>query len=294
MTTEETNPSRSWAFDEGDEIAPGRYSLRRLGGGGRYEAYLAWDERLFTTVVAKVIRPHKAEDARAINGLAREVELLERLNHPGIPRSFDAVLDGRRPHVVLEHIEGPRLSTLLRKFGPLWPEQLVPLAMQVCGVLHYLSVKRVVHMDVKPSNIVMGPIPKLIDFSIARTAEDADDVDSPVGTDLYMSPEQCAPSKGAISFPTDVWGLGATLYHAVTREVPFPRTDDASRWPQLDEPAPLVPKDVAPALGQLIMWCLQKDAAKRPTAAQLAEGLEPLLAALPRKPILGKLKPRLR
>jgi len=138
--------------------------------------------------------------------------MLRRLNHPVLLRCFDAVLDGSRPHVVLEHLEGPRLSTLLRKYGRLPMEQLLPLALEVCSALQYLSTEAVVHLDVKPSNIIMGAPPRLIDLSIARSIDEAVALDSSVGTDDYMAPEQCEPTAGSGPGPAaDVWGLGVTI-----------------------------------------------------------------------------------
>ena len=99
--------------------------------------------------------------------------MLERLAHPVVVRSFDAVLDGERPHVVLEHLDGPRLSTLLRSSARLPLDQLLPLGLEMCSALHYLSTESVVHLDVKPSNIIMGSPPRLIDLSIARTLDAA-------------------------------------------------------------------------------------------------------------------------
>lgn len=108
-----------WRLGEGDEIVPGRHALKRLGGGHRYEAYLAFDEHLHAVVVVKLIRPHLIEDEHTLSGLEAEAEMLARLDHPVIVRGFDAVFDGPHPHLTLEHLEGPRLSTLVRRYGRL-------------------------------------------------------------------------------------------------------------------------------------------------------------------------------
>jgi eukaryotic-like serine/threonine-protein kinase len=288
-----------WGLREGDEIVPGRHVLRRLGGGFRYEAYLAWDDRLYAVVVVKVLRPGLVESERALRGLGEEAEMLSRLDHPVIVRGFDAVLDGPRPHLVLEHLEGPRLSTLVRKYGPLPVEQLVPLAVQLCSALHYLHGEGVVHLDVKPSNIIMGAPPRLIDLSVALTAAKCQTLDVPVGTDAYMAPEQCDPEAlGPVGTPADIWGLGVTLYRAATGERPFrePAGRDAApeeRWPQLVEaPEPLDGGRVGPALGEPIMSCLAHEPSPRPKPHELAAVLEPVLGALP-KPRLSRLKPRI-
>ena len=288
-----------WGYREGDEIVPGRSAIKRLGGGFRYEAYLAWDDHLRSLVVLKVVRPGLVEDRRTLDGLESEVRLLARLNHPVLLRSFGAELEGPRPHVVLEHLEGPRLSTLLRKYGPLLPEQLVPLALQLCAAIHYMAGEGVAHLDVKPSNVIMGGPPRLIDLSVARTLEQCAHLSSPVGTDAYMSPEQCRPDAEArVGGSADVWGLGVTLYQAACGERPFEKGDPHSpepgeRWPQLVETAKPLDERVAGAISEPIMACLAHDPTKRPRPAEIAEQLELVLEGLP-KPRISKLKPRLR
>src|ERR687896_432929 len=82
---------QTWDFDEGDEIASGRTALQLLGGGHRYEAYLTWDDHLHSIVVAKLLRPHLADDEKALRDLAAEADLLARLDHPVLLRSFGCV-----------------------------------------------------------------------------------------------------------------------------------------------------------------------------------------------------------
>jgi serine/threonine protein kinase len=163
----------TWGLQEGDEIAPGRSLLRRIGSGRRYEAMLVWDDHRLAVLVAKVLRPDQAGSPAARVDLEHEAALLARLAHPVVVRGFGAVLDGRFPHLVLEHLDGPTLHELLARDGALALEQLLPLALHVASALHYLAAEGVVHLDVKPSNIVMGGPPRLIDLSVARTLEEA-------------------------------------------------------------------------------------------------------------------------
>jgi eukaryotic-like serine/threonine-protein kinase len=284
-----------WAFEQGDEIVPGRHALRLLGGGIRYEAYLAFDDLLYSLVVVKVLRPDRTDDSSALAGLAGEAEMARRLSHPVLMRCFDAVLDGPRPHVVLEFLEGPRLSTLIRKYGPLPMEQLIPLAIQLCSALYYMARRGTIHLDVKPRNIIMGAPPRLIDLSIAKTFGEARRLDHSIGTDPYMSPEQCDPRDGPVESPADVWGLGTTLFEAIAGYRPFPDgegSQGAARWPQLEVPPYDVPENVPDALAKPIMACLAHDPKERPAAEELAEMLEPFVAALPRRPVLNRLRPR--
>ena len=279
--------SASWNFEAGAQLVEGRSVLKRLGGGSRYEVYLVWDERLFAITVAKVLRPDQAADGHALAELRREAEALERLAHPCLVRGFGAALEGPRPHVLLEHLEGPTLRRLIKQQGTVPLEQLLPLALHVAAVLQYLANEGFVHLDVKPSNIVMGVPPRLIDLSIAQTAESAARMRHAMGTDLYMPPEQCDPAAhaGQVGPPADVWGLGATLYHAVAGETPFPRgeresTERAGRFPQLVAEMKPLPEGVPEPLRDLIEGMLAKEPSARPAAAEVATALEPLVAEI--------------
>ena len=280
--------SISWEFREGEAIVPGRDAVALLGAGRRYETYLAWDEHLRSLVVVKIVLPEHVDDAATLHALAGEAALLDRLAHPQLLRSFGAELAGPRPHLVLEHIEGPRLSTLIRRYG-LIVEQVLPLALNLCAALHYLSREHVVHFDVKPSNVIMGASPRLIDLSVARTFSELPAIEAPIGTDAYMAPEQCDPDRfGEVGPATDIWGLGATLYEALARRRPFP--SNGSPFPQLEHPPAPLPDRVPRALADLVLPCLDPDPARRPAADELADNLEPLVDALP-APRIGRFRP---
>ena len=291
MTTDDL---ATWGLEEGDEIVAGRYAVRLLGGGYRYEAYLAWDDALMALVVAKLVRPDLVENERALSALAREARALEHLSHPALVRAFDVVPSGERPHLVLEFLDGPRLSTLLRKYG-IVVEQLLPLALEVCSALHYMHGRGYVHLDVKPRNLIMAAPPRLIDLSVAVRLDELHTIKSPVGTDAYMAPEQCDPARfGTIGPASDVWGLGVTLYEALARSLPFSippgEANGADLFPQLRERPKPMQRDVPPELASTILSCLEENPAERPTARRLAETLEPWVAALPR-PRLGLFRP---
>lgn len=260
--------------------------MKRIGGGTRYEVYLAWDERLHSLVVAKVLRPHAIEEPRALDELSREAEVLSRLAHPVVLRAFGVDLEGPHPHLVVEHLEGPTLSRLIRRYGTLPVEQLVPLTLHMSAALHYLRCEGVVHLDVKPSNIVMGWPPRLIDLSIARTVERAARLSSPIGTDAYMAPEQCDPMAAShpVGPPADVWGLGATVHHASSGQVPFPRSHNARssedfrvRFPQLHVEPPNLERRVSAPLPELVLRMMARDPDERPIPEEVTEVLEPLV-----------------
>lgn len=287
----------TWGFDEGEEIAPRLEAVRLLGGGERNEAYLAFDERLHYRVVVKVLRPNHVDDASALRGLRREADALERVRHPVVIRLLDRNLGGPRPYLALELAEGPRLSTDLRRFGQLDVDQAALLAVELSSALHSMHRVGLVHLDVKPQNVILGAPPRLIDLSIARSIDDASRLDHPIGTDAYMAPEQILPGERGIVGPaTDIWGLGVTLFEAVTRHLPFPRgVDDpdaplAARYPNLEMAPMPVPGDVAPEIAEAIHGALAPDPHERPTAREVAGLIEPLLTRTPRL-VLKRLRP---
>jgi serine/threonine protein kinase len=273
----------SWGFAEGDAITAELTAVRRLGGGSGYEAYLAFDEVTYGPVVVKVVRPDQVTDEHSLRGLAREVDALATVNHPVVVRGLRHELDGERPHVVLEQLDGPRLSSLVRRYGPLQEQQYLPLAVEISSALHYLRRIGWAHLDIKPSNVIMGAPARLIDLSVARPVDDAARTQR-IGTDAYMSPEQWDPERyGVLSPASDVWGLGATLFEAVAGYRAFELPTE--------EPAAL--PDWAPAeVTKTIAACLELRPEDRPAPREVAEALEPVLDRQPPVRLGGALRTR--
>lgn len=274
------------------DLPPGLSPLVELGGGLHHEVWLAHDEHRLTAVVVKILRPELVGDADAVAGTLREIEVLTQLAHPSIVRIFDYDDEAERPYLVMEHLDGPTLSALIGRDGPVQVHQLLPLALELAGSIHYLHSVGMVHLDVKPSNIIMGAPATLIDLSLALDVEEAERLQGPVGTDQYMPPEQCDPLRhGPIGPAADVWSIGASLYRAAVGHRAWPTVedpaDDAQRWPQLTTPPRPMPDFVPPAIAELIEACLRFDQAERPTPHELVERLEPLLAALPTARLSG-------
>jgi serine/threonine protein kinase len=272
----------SWNLAEGTQIAEGRAVVEPLGGGRRYEVFLVRDETRGVEAVAKVLRPDRVEDERAVNALRREASFLERLDHPVLVRGLDAVLDGPYPHLLLEYVAGRNLRELLSEEVTLSVAEALSVGIDLLDAVDYLAEAEIVHLDVKPSNVVMTDPPQLIDLGAARTVEELSVRRSPIGTASYMAPEQCDPEAlGPIGPAADVWGVGATLYHALTGSTPFskpgPRgSHSLVRYPQLvEEPLPIpdyVPEPVARAIDSL----LARDPEDRPAATDAADALEAL------------------
>jgi eukaryotic-like serine/threonine-protein kinase len=276
-----SSTSRTWDLSAGDEIVPGRTAQLLLGVGERYEVYLAWNQRLVSPTVVKLLRPHLADDEAALRALTAEAVLVDRLDHPGLPRRFGFEAVGERPYLEIEFLDGPRLSTLIRRHGRLVPEQLYPLARQLAATLAYLHGERIVHLDVKPRNIIMSPVPRLIDLSVARATDATRRVRGFVGTDAYMAPEQADPNRfNSIGPASDVWGLGVTLHEAVLKRRPFAdgRRDGvgAERFPQLAARVSVDDERIPPRLAEVLQACLAADPDHRPTPLELFEAFDDL------------------
>ncbi|KRF06662.1 protein kinase [Nocardioides sp. Soil777] len=283
---------QSWRLAEGDAITGELTAVRKLGGGAAYEAWLAFDEVTYSPVVVKLLRPDQVDDGSSRRGLRREVAALAAVNHPVVVRGLRHDLDGPRPHVVLEHIDGPRLSSLVRRYGRLQEQQYLPLAIDVAASLHYLRHIGWTHLDIKPSNIIMGAPARLIDLSVARPEEDARRLRHLIGTDAYMSPEQCDPGEVEPSYASDVWGLGATLFEAVAGhrafDDPRPRADTLEeRLPQVAAAPRALPDGVPDEVVKVIGAMLLHDPAARPAPHEVVDALEPVLARQPRGSLAG-------
>jgi serine/threonine protein kinase len=264
-----------WSFVPGEELVPGVRAWSRLGTGRHCETWIAWCLRRWSPLVVKLARPDRL-DGRARAVLAREADRVRPLVHPGIQRLLDARLDGERPHLLFEYVEGPSVDALLER-GALAAGDTVRLGLQVASLLHYLHGEGIVHLDVKPGNLVVrdGRV-VLLDFDLALGLGETAPGGRACGSPPYMAPEQvrCAPAAPAM----DVFALGATLYEAATGATAFPAPSRARavEYPQLDGPAapvrsrnPAVPERLAHAIHAL----LHRDARRRPATARAAMAL---------------------
>lgn len=272
----------TWGVAPGDALTPDLTAVRLLGGGSSYEAWLAFDDVTLSPVVVKMLRPGRADDDADRRALRREADALAAANHPVVVRGLRFDDEGPRPYLVLEQADGPRLSTLVRRYGPLQPQQYVPLAVDLASALHYFGRIDLVHLDVKPSNVIMGAPARLIDLSVARSAGDAAALRTPVGTDAWMAPEQCRPTPETPVGPaSDVWGLGATLFFAVSGQRPYAEGSEPGAFPQVTQrPAPL-PAGLPGEVARVVEACLAPAPEDRPAPREVSEALQPVLERQP-------------
>ena len=153
----------------------------------------------------------------------REARLAARLNHPHVVAVYDLVTEGDETWLVMEYVEGVTLSALIKRDGALTPDEAAPLVRQAADALAAAHAAGIVHRDVKPSNMLVTPAGdvKLTDFGIARAQADASLTQTGLvtGSPAYLSPE--VASGATAHDASDVWSLGATLYHALAGHTPY-------------------------------------------------------------------------
>lgn len=201
-------------------LVEGKYKiLNKIGQGGTSDVYLALDEKTATQLAVKEVRKESIKNFENIEQLlTAEAGILKNLSHPNLPTIIDLIDTDNSYVIVMDYIEGSSLNKILNQYGALSQENVIDLAKQLCDVLGYLHSRTpaIVYCDLKPSNIMLqadGRI-TLIDFGTARETE-ANGAANLFGTVGYAAPEQFA-QKGQIDARTDIYSLGATLYHLVT------------------------------------------------------------------------------
>jgi eukaryotic-like serine/threonine-protein kinase len=250
-----------WEIVPRDMLASGHRVVRRIGGGGAHEVYLV-DAGSHGLAAAKLPRPHLAGDPHCLLGLRNEGRALERLAQPTVPRHLDTVLWSSQPYLLLEYVPGPTLDDALATCRPFGPQTVAALGWSLACTLEHIAAAGWVHLDVKPSNIVLHDRPRLLDFELAMPATDAAALSQPTGTWAFMPPEQRAAgaaSTPALGPPADVFALAVSLGEAL---VGRPSRRTAAR--RSDLPGPI---------GAVLNEALAPAPSDRPTAAELAAGL---------------------
>lgn len=282
---------------------PGYEILREIDRGGMGIVYEARVPRLKRTVALKLVPPF-GRDADAVRRrFEREVGLLGGLDHPNILRVEHADEWAGCHYFTMRYVPGgtlgqhlPRIRADLRA-----AVGLVAKVARAVGVLHAAGV---LHRDLKPSNILLGDgdEPLVADFGLAKSHDDTDSLTpdgAPVGTRLYMSPEQTRGAADEYAPSCDIWALGVILYEVLTGRRPFDDRNVVELYRRIQsEPAEACSSanpDVPAALDRVVQRCLAKRPAERyPTADAIADDLERWLAGEDVPPLPPPPKPRRR
>jgi serine/threonine-protein kinase len=274
----------------GERVGPYEI-LGRLGSGGMGLVFSAWDSRLQRDVAIKILRDEFVRsDSR--ERFLQEARAASGLNHPNICTVFDLGEQDGDPFLVMELLKGETLRGRILS-GPMQPEEILHVALEVTDALAAAHVRGIIHRDVKPANIFLVARPsggwqaKVLDFGLAKVESDdgaeprfqLTGAGSTVGTVSYMSPEQARGE--ALDARSDLFALGIVLYEMATGHVPFRGATSALVFVQLlgHPPEPL--REFAPGfpgeLERIILKLLAKDRSARfQTAAELLATLRPI------------------
>jgi hypothetical protein len=278
-----------------DPTTLGPYAMvSRLGEGGMGSVFLAHDPSGHPVAV-KMIRRDLAADAEFRRRFRGEVERARQVPPFCTAEVLDADPDHEMPYLVVEYVDGPSLAAVLEQRGPLTSANLHGLAIGVATALTAIHGAGVVHRDLKPSNVLLAPgSPKVIDFGIARWVDGATANTRPnqlMGTVPYMAPERFDGEPDRSLGPaSDVFAWGAVVVVAGTGRTPFSAATPAAVATRILTAEP----DLGPLHGplrDLVVQCLAKDPAQRPTARDLLDELlagkrHNLAVALARQPAL--------
>lgn len=207
-------------------IIDGKYKiLNKIGQGGMSVVYLAMNERANKQWAIKEVRKDGVKDYDVVRqGLIAETDILKRLNHPHLPSIIDVFDRDDTFLIVMDYIEGKSLDHWLKKDGAQPQEKVVEWAKQICDVLGYLHSRKppIIYRDLKPANVMLKPDGQImiIDFGTAREFKETSIEDtSCLGTQGYAAPEQYG-GHGQTDARTDIYTLGATMYHLLTGHNP--------------------------------------------------------------------------
>lgn len=255
-------------------VVDGKYKiLSEIGHGGMSVVYMAINEKANKTWAIKEVRKDGVMDFEAVKqGLIVETELLKKLKHPNLPSIVDVIEDEHTFLIVMDYIEGNPLSKALEEFGAQPQEYVIEWARQLCDVLGYLHSRTpsIIYRDMKPSNIMLKPDGNLtlIDFGTAREFKEKNLADTTcLGTVGYAAPEQFG-GMGQTDARTDIYCLGATLYHLVTGYNP-------SEPPYEIKPIRDINPNLSSGLERILLKCVQRNPQDRyQSCAELMYALE--------------------
>jgi serine/threonine-protein kinase len=269
----------------GFKLGPYRI-LNQIGAGGMGQVFLAAHAALRRRVALKVLPPKQALDPANVERFYSEARAAAALDHPNIVHAYDVACDKGTHFLVLEYLDGEPLDRMLATFGRLPVGEAVSYAVQAAAGLQHAHEKGVAHRDIKPANLLVGRdgIVKILDLGLAQFFEDsgtklargAGDIR---GTTDYVAPEQLIGANA--DHRSDIYNLGATLYHLLTGQPPFAGTTAAkmiAHHLSAVTPAHELCPDVPEPLSDIVETMLAKDPADRyQTAAEVVQALMPFV-----------------
>src|SRR5213595_1105599 len=257
-----------------DRIFDGRYRVvRKLGTGGMANVYLAEDQELGRRVAIKMLDDRHAQDDQFVERFRREAKNAAGLSHPNIVSIYDRGEAEGTYYIAMEYLEGRTLKELIVTKGPTPIPVAIDYTRQMLGALGFAHRHGIVHRDIKPHNVVVGPDGRLkvTDFGIARSGtSQMTEAGSIIGTAQYLSPEQ---ARGAmVDQRSDLYSVGIVLYEMLTGSVPFtgdtPLEIAMKHLSEIPVPPSEVRSDVPEDLDLVVLRALAKDPEDRYQTAE--------------------------
>ncbi len=255
--------------DQDLRVLNDRYEIhRRLARGGMAQVYLARDRSLDRPVAVKELVAEFATDPSFVERFRREAQAAANLSHPNVVGVYDWGAQDGTYFIVMEYVDGPSLSRVLRSDGPFHPRRAAEIAAEVASGLGFAHSRGVVHRDVKPGNVLLtrSGQSKVTDFGIARALSSSDEdltqAGSVMGTATYFSPEQ---AQGLPVDPrSDLYSLGVVLYELVAGRPPFTGDSPLAIAYKHVQDAPPPPSTIMSGLPEGLEAIIMKLLAKRP------------------------------
>jgi serine/threonine protein kinase len=257
----------------------GYHILEKIGKGGMGLVYKAQDPITRAVVAVKVVTGPGASDPTLRMRFAQECQTARKLDHPNAVKVLDFGLDGSKPYLVMEFVDGESVGARLERDGPLPEAEAVRLIVQVGNALHFAHQRKIIHRDVKPDNILVAKdgTAKLTDLGLAKSLDSDLNLTrtlSSMGTPNFMAPEQFEDAKRAEP-RSDLYSLAATLYQMVTGELPFKARSVKAFGSILQKKVAneiVPPRQLVPALSERleaeILRALRADRNERPATVQ--------------------------
>jgi len=257
-----------------EQVFDGRYLIvRKLGTGGMATVYLAEDQELGRRVAIKTLDERHAQDEQFVERFRREAKSAAVLSHPNIVAVYDRGQSDGTYYIAMEYLEGKTLKELLVSRGATPVRVAVDYARQILAALEFAHRNGIVHRDIKPHNVIVGPDGrvKVMDFGIARSgSSQVTEAGSIIGTAQYLSPEQ---ARGAPAGPSaDIYSTGIVLYEMLTGSVPFAGDTPLEVAMQHLSAVPEAPseqrQEIPHELDAIVLRALAKDSEQRYKSAR--------------------------
>jgi|GEM_PF-1374297 len=262
-----------------------------IGRGAMGLVYAAVQLKLDRMVALKVLDPKYAMDQDYISRFYMEAKTAATLNHPNIVQAYDVGESMGYHYFAMEYVEGVTVKQMLEQRGIIEEREALDIVLQIVEALHHAEINNMVHLDIKPSNIMMTSdgVAKLCDLGLAKKidsrAEDEEESTLIMGSPFYISPEQIE-REPELDHRADIYSLGATLYHMVCGQPPFSGNTTREIFlkhltQRLPDPTDIVP-DLAEGTYPLLKKAMQKDREERfQNMEELWNAIRPLAGLQP-------------